>query len=102
MRYIVILLIILAGIAASLGIYFTRAKPETITVEADMTVEADSVLYVEGKMTFCVDSIANKQVYLTHIETLDGIILQAGDIFLITHTVWGKPEEEKDAVSDRE
>lgn len=95
MRYLFIALTILAGIAIGLGVYFTETKPKTVTLEGAMTIPADSVIYVEGTMTFRMDSIVNKRAYLTNTETSEEVIIEEQDILLVTHTVWGKPEEEK-------
>lgn len=97
MRYVVIVVVILAGIAVNLWVHFTGMEPEITIVESRIVIKVDStkvdsVLYAEGKITFCIDSIVNKQIYLTHVETSDTIVLRTGDIFQITHTVWGKPK----------
>lgn len=95
MRIVAIIVVILAGIAASLGVYFTGGKLETITEETDTLV-----FYAYNKMTFRVDSIANQQIYLTQLETDNRIILKPQDVFQITHTVYGEPEPKKSSIKE--
>lgn len=77
MRYVVIITVILAGIAASLGVYFTN-KPQGIQPQ-----EIQMGIARHSGITFRIDSIVNKQVFVTHLETQDKIVLEPNDLIIV-------------------
>jgi len=72
MKYIAIVMVMLAGILVGLwGCSANRSQ------RIQMKIEKGS------RITLCIDSIVGKQVFITHLETQDKIVLNPCDLVTI-------------------